>query len=164
MIHVNARAIIERCVGNTKEIIIQTRNKPGQEKLELPGGRVNEFESFEDALKREVFEETGLEVVEIEGQESRIDTSGMSDDFFMECLKPFAVYQTLKGPVDSMGAYFKCRVTGTIKQEGDCTSNIKWIDIKELDALVHNQKELFSEIDIAGILFYLNEKRSEENY
>lgn len=30
MIYINARAIIERCVDNRIEIVIQTRNKPGE--------------------------------------------------------------------------------------------------------------------------------------
>lgn len=159
MIYVNARAIIERFVDNTTEIIIQIRNKPGDSgKIELPGGQVKIFESLIDALKREVFEETGLEVTEIEGLSSRIDTSNIQGVFTMECMRPFAVYQTLKGPVDSMGVYFKCKAIGQLKEEGDDTLNVKWIDIHELSSLVYNNHQLFSEIDLAGILFYLNEK------
>lgn len=58
------------------------------------------FESLIDAFKREVFEETGLEVTEFEGLSSRIDTSNIQGTFIMECIRPFAVYQSLKGPVD----------------------------------------------------------------
>ena len=160
MIYVNARAIIERSNDNTTEIVIQTRNKPGERQLlELPGGQVNPFESLIDALKREVFEETGLEVIEVEGETNRVDTSQMRNHFSMECVRPFAVYQTLKGPVDSLGVYFRCKTSGTLRETGDCTFNIKWIKVGELNSLIANQRQLFSDIDLAGILFYLNEQQ-----
>ena len=55
---VNARAIIERetCAGT--EIVVQVRNKPqeGGKWIELPGGRVEEFESLVGARSGERFE------------------------------------------------------------------------------------------------------------
>lgn len=64
------------------------------------------------ALIREVKEETGLDVYEIEGNETRIDTLGINPEFDVECLQPFAAYHTVKGPVDSIGYYFRCKAKG----------------------------------------------------
>lgn len=52
--YVNARAIIEQGSDEERMILIQVRNKPheGRKWLELPGGRVEEFESLVGALKR----------------------------------------------------------------------------------------------------------------
>jgi 8-oxo-dGTP diphosphatase len=67
MFLVNSRAIIERTRNETIEIVVQTRNKQdGPQRIELPGGRIDQYESLVKALIREVKEETGLDVVEIE--------------------------------------------------------------------------------------------------
>jgi len=115
MFYVNSRAIIERYIDGELEIVMQTRTKPNELlRMELPGGRIEPYESLIDALRREVKEETGLDLLEIEGEELRVDTVGINMEFEVECLKPFAAYQTVKGPVDSVGYYFRC------KAKGDC--------------------------------------------
>lgn len=152
---VNARALIERKTGHDIELLIQTRNKPEEEGscLELPGGRVEEFESLIEALKREVREETGLAVTEIAGLETKIDTR--AKDSNVECLQPFAVYQTTLGPVDSMGVYFRCKAQGNLLDSGDGTENIRWVKIEVLADWLAKDETLFSWVDRAGLLFYL---------
>ena len=154
MIYINARAIIERETDTGTEIVIQTRSTAhrGIKALELPGGRIEAYESWLDALTREVREETGLAVVTIRGAETRIEAN--RSDARIECLQPFAIFQTLKGPIDAMGVYFRCTADGTLLKAGDNTENIRWVSVKELAKWVQDNPDQFS-LDLAGIIYYL---------
>lgn len=148
-IFVNARAIIERIALDKKEIIVQWRNRSGEECWEFPGGSIEPYESLYDAVRREVKEETGLDVVAIGGQ----------DEYFqegkVECLRPFSVYQTLEGFVDSVGFHFICHVVGDVLAEGDASKEIRWVGIDELKRLL--EAEEFSSIDKVAALRYLKD-------
>lgn len=60
--HLGAKALIHNADG--KLLLLQKNSKKIQEDTkclwDLPGGRIQKSESLEEALKREVFEETGL--------------------------------------------------------------------------------------------------------
>ncbi|WP_240343203.1 NUDIX hydrolase [Paenibacillus sp. ALJ109b] len=157
MFYVNSRAIIERINIEAIEVVIQRRTKADSSfQFELPGGRIEPFESLIQALIREVKEETGLDVYEIEGTETRIDTSGINPEFEVECLRPFSAYQTINGPIDSVGYYFRCKASGDLLEAGDETIDIQWIDIKEMNKLFMENPLDFSDVDRAGIMYYLN--------
>ncbi|MCR8656709.1 NUDIX hydrolase [Paenibacillus endoradicis] len=158
MFYVNARAIVEREGNDITEIIIQTRNKKNEESLELPGGRLELYESILDGLRREVYEETGLTVIEVEGSQKRIDTCGINPNFEVECLEPYCVYQTIKGPVDSIGMYFICKVEGNHFEVGDETTNIRWETVDEVYSLMIEDPRQFSDVDRAGLKYYLKHK------
>lgn len=56
---VKARAVI----WIDGRVIVAEQTRGGRKELSLPGGRVRDHESVTDAVKREVAEETGLQVI-----------------------------------------------------------------------------------------------------
>lgn len=158
MIHVNVRGLLIRRIKDDVELIIQLSKREGEpEVYELPGGRINEYEKITDALKREVIEETGLKVAAIQNEENAVITAAVENvsAFSVECIKPFAAYQTIEGPVDSFGLYFMCEVEGTPLSKGDDSADIHWASTEEIQRLVAENK--FSGIDLPAVLMFLRD-------
>ena len=109
-------------------------------------------------MKREVYEETGLTIVGVEGSDKRIDTRGINSDFEVECLEPYCVYQTIKGPVDSIGMYFICKAEGSLLEVGDKTRDIRWETVDEIYRLMLEEPRQFSDVDRAGLKYYLKHR------
>lgn len=62
--YINASAAVAALItdGNGKLMLVTRGVEPDYGKLDLPGGFVDHYESAEDALKRELFEELGMKV------------------------------------------------------------------------------------------------------
>ena len=84
-------------------------------------------------------------------------TTSVRDDLpsRMECVKPYASYQTLDRPVDSFGIYFLCSVEGDPLDFGDDTADIHWISVDELRMLIARNR--FSSIDLPAALMFLRD-------
>lgn len=149
---VNVRAIILREVEGEKEVLIQKRVKQNEEQMyEFPGGRLEEFESIVQGLKREVLEETGLEVFSVMGTNNYFcKTTGNKT---VEFAQPIGVYQTIEGNVDSMGMFFVCQAKGNLLREGDNTTDIKWVNIAILKAMLEDNQ--FTPVANVGVHYYI---------
>lgn len=154
MMYVNSRGIIERMNNGQKEIVIQKRNKENEQisVFELPGGRIEEFESITDALIREVKEETGLKITSIVNVNRKIITTNHGSE--VECLQPAFSFQTIDGPIDSLGYYFICEAEGELLIEGDGTKDIQWINKSYLEMKINNGTLDFNGMDYAALKYY----------
>ncbi|WP_158263725.1 NUDIX domain-containing protein [Deinococcus arcticus] len=129
--YVNARAIIEREHAGTREVLLQQRAKPGEPRtMELPGGQLDLFEGITQALAREVREETGLTVTAFLDDLNRTHT--VTPGAEVECLTPAFVYQTLRGPVDSVGFFFRVQATGELIRQGDHAQGHVWLPFPQV--------------------------------
>lgn len=92
-------AIIKKVVGNEPYILLQTRQKEdGNETngmFEIPAGKIREYEDVFSALRREVWEETGLKITKIYGEDSSVCTQ--IGDVTTISFTPYCVTQNLSG-------------------------------------------------------------------
>lgn len=160
-LYVNARAIIERPGTAGTEVLIQRSQRPGlPPSLELPGGRLEEYESILEALAREVREETGLKVTQILDETDHIVTSSREAD--LECLRPFFVYQTIRGPVDSTGFFFRCHAEGELLAVGDAAVDHRWVTLQELEQAFQEEPEQFDWLTQGAINYYLRWHKKQQ--
>ena len=152
-IYYNARAIIERSVNGEKMVLIQRRFKEGiMGHFEFPGGCMELGETFIDALKREVLEETGLTITKIHG----IESHALSKD--IESVKPYSVYQKVHNwdntSFKSVGIHFKCEADGDPLEKGDGSTDIQWATREKLRELL-DEPDMFGSMDRGAAEMYL---------
>jgi len=130
--------IIEKIENGINYILIQDRCKEDAPRewglIEIPAGKIRAFENIYDCLKREIKEETGLEVVKIEGQDESeiIESNG----YKVLNYEPFSSCQNIQGEYPIMVQTFICTVKGNLLKETNETKNMRWIDIEDLNKLL----------------------------
>lgn len=133
-----AGGIIVKEINGEKNILTQTRIKlhaPCENGLlEIPAGKIRAFESIFDTLKREIKEETGLDVVEILGENQ--STVYEENSYKVINFMPFSCSQNLVGEYPIMVFVFICRVEGELLPFSDESKNYEWIPISEIKRIL----------------------------
>lgn len=161
--------IIEKEINNKTHILIQTRHKPSIDPIysgtfEIPSGIVEKYETVLDAAKREVKEETGLDIKLIS---KNINVyRGSRDDIVINNIEPFCVTQQIKGGRSYLNlAYICCVNNKNVKlvENINETKNPHWVNLKQLDHLLNHQKSNLFLLNLPVLKKYLDYKNNMLN-
>ena len=150
-------AIIVKKLENEELILVQTRDKNNTDGtdglLEIPAGKIREYENIFDALRREVWEETGLHITRIQGEEKGIflDICGNKTIMFA----PYCVTQNLSGAYSIILSTFICEAEGELLERTNETENIRWMKKDELKKIVDNSPESIFLMHVNALRKYL---------
>jgi len=155
-------AIVRKNIKGVPHILMQTRWKPKEDPvysgtLELPSGHIYSYEDVHTALKREVFEETGLRIKVIEPNARTKNFTLRDDNAFG--FKPFCATQQLKNGLPWIGFVFLCEVEDGefVSQESE-TKDQKWIPENEIKEMIKDTPEKIFTFHLPPLEFYFQEK------
>lgn len=152
-------ALIPRRVNGQACLLLQERRKPniGVEDglLELPAGKLREYENVFDALRREVQEETGLTVTRIRGEGEGFGREVLGYD--IRTMTPYCVTQNLSGGYSILLSTFICEAAGEPRAQKGETAAPRWIPLQELRQKLEHQPETFYPLHLGALHKYLEE-------
>jgi 8-oxo-dGTP pyrophosphatase MutT (NUDIX family) len=153
-------ALITNEVDGQMAVYLQERHKTDSSRpedlaslIEIPAGKMRAGESVFSCLRREVKEETGLDVTWIEGEaESEITTNG---EFAAVSYQPFSCAQSIKGEYPIMVQVFLCRAAGTPASNPEECANGRWWLLSELAFEIHGRPERFYPMHVTTLKRFL---------
>lgn len=154
-------AILIKRDGNELRVFLQTRWKPKisptySGMLEIPAGAVDSYESVYDALKREVKEETNLDVVRIiDDYHGDVMKPRANDRAFV--FKPFICQQVLEtdNGLPWIGFVFLCEVEGEVRINTDEAKDPKWVSVDELRTMIVHQPESIFPLQLPALEYFV---------
>lgn len=152
-----AGAIIRRSNNGYEQILLQERSKKDAPLenglLEIPAGKIREFESIFDTIRREIKEETGLDIVKIEGEEEA--SFHAANGYRVLNFKPFSCSQNLEGTYPIMVFIFICTAEGTLLHLSDEAKNFMWVGKDELGIMLEKTPERIYPMHVDTLRAYL---------
>ncbi|SDB49919.1 8-oxo-dGTP diphosphatase [Pseudobutyrivibrio sp. YE44] len=154
-----AGGIIEKIVDGEVFILLQGRCKGNSREdglIEIPAGKIREFENIYDCLRREIYEETGLEVTYIQGEEESVLVE--HNGYKVLNYTPFSCSQNVEGEYPIMVQVFICRASGKEVDESNESKNLRWVSLNKLRDMLKDE-EAFYPMHVSTLKKYLSSKR-----
>jgi len=158
-------AILEKVEDGKRYIFMQIRWKPQASPdylgvLEIPAGGIDGYENAYEAVRREVKEETGLEIVRfIDDLQTPVMYARPHDSSI--AFRPFICQQVLEtnGGLPWVGFVFRCEATGTIAMQTSEAKDPRWMSVDELDDILTNTPEKVFSLQLATLRYYVDTVR-----
>ncbi|OGY50644.1 MAG: hypothetical protein A3J59_01435 [Candidatus Buchananbacteria bacterium RIFCSPHIGHO2_02_FULL_56_16] len=156
-------AILIRKRDEKTEVFLQKRWKPRVSPtysgmIEIPAGGIRAYENVYDALKREVKEECGLEIVRVvEDYQSSVKEPRKHDRAFV--FKPFICQQVLEtnGGLSWVGFVFFCEVTGEVSINPAEAKDPQWVTIAQLKKLVSTKADQIFPLQLPVLEYFITQ-------
>lgn len=152
--------LFQKQEGEAK-IFLQTRWKPNVSPMysgmiEIPAGCIDSYENVYDALKREVKEETNLDIVRIvDDYRGEVIEPRAGDRAFV--FKPFVCQQALEtnNGLPWVGFVFLCEVQGEVITDMSEAKNPRWVSISELQALIEHESNTIFPLQLPVLSYFI---------
>lgn len=156
--------ILERYINGDLHILIQERFKDENSiengLIEIPAGKVRAYENVYDCLRREVKEETGLNIDNIQGESDSTILEG--NGYKVLNYMPFSNSQNIDGYYPIMVQVFICQVSGDLLYQSNESRNIRWISLQDLSELLSNNCTMFYPMHVETLKKYLKVKLADD--
>lgn len=154
-------AILLKKEDDELRVFIQTRWKPKSSPtysglLEIPAGVIESYENVYDTLKREIKEETNLDVIRIiDDYHGDILKPNKQDKAFV--FKPFICQQVLQtnNGLPWIGFVFLCEVKGKVQIDEREAKDPKWVSIQELKQIIKNYPETLFPLQLPVLKYFI---------
>ena len=153
--------LFRKDVGGIR-VFLQTRWKPKispsySGMLEIPAGAIDSYENVYDTLKREIKEETNLDIVKIvDDYCGEVVEPRKNDRAFV--FKPFICQQVLEtnGGLPWVGFVFLCEVAGDVKIDESEAKDPIWVSIEELKEVIRTKSENIFPLQLPVLKYFVD--------
>lgn len=146
-------ALILRVLNGELFVLLQERRKPGigveDGLLELPAGKLREYENVFQALRREVREETGLQLTRIHGEAGTDRHSVLGYD--VQAFTPYCVTQNLTSGYSILLSTFLCEAEGEPVAQAGETAAPRWTPLSDLAAMLAQHPDAFFPLHLPAL-------------
>ena len=104
-----------------------------------------------------MLEETGLELIEIQGEKETVTCE--CNGYTFVSFNQFYSSQNLSGGYSIMVQTFICKAKGELLKQSNESVNIRWISVQDLEMLLEKDESIFYPMNINALKKYVREKK-----
>ncbi|HEY4512142.1 MAG TPA: NUDIX domain-containing protein [Candidatus Paceibacterota bacterium] len=158
--------LIKRFDEGNVRLLLQTRWKPKisptySGMIEIPAGTIEPYENIYDSLRREVKEETNLDIIRVlENYQGDMCSTRQGDRSF--AFRPFVCQQAIEtnNGLPWIGFVFLCETRGDATLNTSEAKDPRWVSIDELATILAKEPEKIFPLQLPVLEYFLEFART----